>query len=78
MPAAVLAYVNGLHVIVVDGSDVFSGMTPLKATVQPDGSRTIPLHGGLQASLIPAGPDRMDLRFSSGESIAMTKAQTPK
>jgi hypothetical protein len=72
-PAAVLAYVNGLHLVIVDGDRAFSGVTELKTESAPGGGRTIALANGLKATLVPAGTDRMDLRFSSGESIPMQK-----
>ncbi|MGJ5814432.1 hypothetical protein [Paludibaculum fermentans] len=73
MPGAVLAYVNGLHLIVVDGNEVYAGMTPMKAETRSDGGRAIQLANGLEAVLTQDGPDRMQLRFSSGESIGLRK-----
>lgn len=72
-PAAVLAYVNGLHLVVLDGDRAFSGVTELKFESAPGGGRTVALANGLKATLVPAGADRMDLRFSSGESIPLQK-----
>lgn len=69
MPGAVLAYVNGLHLIVVDGNDVYAGMTPLKAETRDGGARALHLANGLDAVLTPAGDGRMRLSFSSGESV---------
>jgi hypothetical protein len=74
-PAAVLAYVNGVHVIVVDGSNVYAGMTPLKTERRADGGSTIKLANGLEAQLLPAAEGRIELRFSTGESIAMRKKE---
>lgn len=73
MPGAVLAYVNGLHLIVVDGNDIYAGMTPLKAEARSDGGRAIRLANGLEAVLTLDGPERMQLKFSSGESIGLRK-----
>ena len=69
---AVLAYVNGLHVIVLNGSDAFAGMTPVKTGPGPNGL-SIKLSNGLEAVLTPSGKGRADLRFSTGESIGMRK-----
>ncbi|MGC4051780.1 MAG: hypothetical protein QM757_20740 [Paludibaculum sp.] len=73
MPGAVLAYVNGLHLIVVDGNDIYAGMTPLRAEARSDGGRAIKLANGLEAVLTQDGPERMQLKFSSGEVIGMRK-----
>ncbi|WP_321475554.1 lipoprotein [uncultured Paludibaculum sp.] len=78
MPGAVLAYVNGLNLIVVDGNDIYAGMTPLKAETRSDGGRAIKLSSGLEAVLTPDGPDRLQLRFSSGESIGLRKKAEAK
>jgi hypothetical protein len=71
-PAAMLAYVNGLHVLVLDGNDAFAGMTRLRAESGPEGTKTFTLADGLTAELAPAG-DAMELRFSTGESISMRR-----
>jgi hypothetical protein len=71
-PAAMLAYVNGLHVLVLDGNEAFAGMTRLRAEKGPDGHKTFRLADGLTAELAPAG-DAMELRFSTGESISMRR-----
>ncbi|MEW5977632.1 MAG: hypothetical protein AB1898_17700 [Acidobacteriota bacterium] len=73
MSGAVLAYVNGLHVIVLDGNNVYAGMTLLKAERPSDGGSSIKLANGLEASLVPTGEGTMDLRFSSGESIPLRR-----
>jgi hypothetical protein len=78
MPGAVLAYANGLHVMVLDGKEVFAGMTRFDAEPRPDGARAIKLAGGLEALLVPAGEEKIDLRFSSGESISLLKKKPPK
>ena len=78
MPGAVLAYANGLHVMVLDGKEVFAGMTRFDAESRPDGAHAIKLPGGLEALLVPAGEEKMDLRFSSGESIPLLKRNLPK
>jgi hypothetical protein len=71
-PAALLAYVNGLHVVVVDGGDIYTGMTRRKATSMPDGGWELELGDGLTAELKPMG-DAMQLAFSSGEKIGLHK-----
>jgi hypothetical protein len=71
-PGAVLAYVNGLHVIVLNGSDAYVGMTPVKTGSGSNGL-SIKLSNGLEAVLTPSGEGRADLRFSTGESIGMRK-----
>jgi hypothetical protein len=73
MPGAVLAYVNGLHVVVLDGKEAYAGMTRLVAESRADGARAFKLPSGLEAVLSPSGPDQLQLRFSSGESVAMRK-----
>jgi hypothetical protein len=76
-PAAMLAYSNGLHVIVVDGADVYAGMTRLRATRSGDGSWELRLPGELEARLAPAG-DAMELAFSTGERIGMYRRQATR
>ncbi len=71
-PAVLLAYVNGLHVVVVDGGDIYTGMTRRKAASTPDGGWELQLGNGLTAELRPDG-DAMQLAFSSGEKIGMHK-----
>jgi hypothetical protein len=73
-PATVIAFVNGLHTVVVDGNDVYSGTTRLSTTEDSAGGRTVKLANGLAASFDPAG-DGMELRFSSGEKVPMRKQQ---
>lgn len=73
MPGAVLAYANGLHVIVLDGESAYAGMTPLKTEPGPNGGRVIKLANGLEAQLVPASAGTLELRFSSGEVVGMRK-----
>lgn len=71
--ATVLAFVNGLHTVVLDGSDVYAGTTRLGTTADSAGTgRVVTLSNGLSARLIPTG-DAMELHFSSGESVPMRK-----
>jgi hypothetical protein len=71
-PATVLAFVNGLHTLVLDGSDVYAGNTRLSTTKDTAGGRMLALSNGLAATLVPAG-DGLELRFTSGEHVAMRK-----
>ena len=71
--ATVLAFVNGLHTVVIDGGDVYAGTTRLGTTADSAGAgRVVTLSNGLTARLIPAG-NAMELHFSSGESVPMRK-----
>lgn len=70
-PATVIAFVNGLHVVVLDGSDVYAGTTRL-ATTADSGGRALSLSNGLGARISPAG-EGMELRFTTGERMRMRK-----
>jgi hypothetical protein len=71
--ATVLAFVNGLHTVVVDGGDIYAGTTRLGTTADSaDKGRLVTLSNGLTAQLIPQG-DAMELHFSSGESVPMRR-----
>ena len=71
-PGTLVAFVNGLHTIVLDGHDVYAGTTKLHASDDSAGALSVPLSNGLTARLLPAG-DGMELRFSTGESVALRK-----
>jgi len=73
-PAAVAAYVNGLHVMVLDGDDAYAGMTRLRATVGSNGARVLKLPGGGEVQLASNG-DAIELRLPSGEMIPLRKQQ---
>ncbi len=73
---AVLAFVHGLHVMVVDGDRAWAGMTALKAESGPNGARTFRLASGLTADLIEAG-DGLELKFSTGETVPLRKREDP-
>jgi hypothetical protein len=73
MPGAMVAYANGLHVMVMDGKDIYAGMIYLKAESGPNGARVIKLPSGLEAQLVPMNDGRMELKFSSGESVPLRK-----
>jgi len=65
-PGAIVAFVNGVHVMVIDGDRVFAGTTPLKTSAGEGGSRTVTFPSGLTADLVP-GSGGAELRFSTGE-----------
>ena len=69
-PAALLAYANGLHVVVVDGDAVFAGMTRLPTERRDDGVLALTLPNGGRAELVSGG-DSLALRFASGERIPL-------
>jgi 2-methylcitrate dehydratase PrpD len=71
-PATLVAFVNGLHTIVLDGHDVYAGSTRLHASDDSAGALAVPLSNGLSARLLQSG-DTMELSFSSGESVALRK-----
>jgi hypothetical protein len=72
VPASVLAFVTGLHVMVRDGDRVYAGQTRLDLERQPDGARALTLGNGLTAQLVEEG-DGFQLRFSTGETVMMRK-----
>ena len=71
-PAALLAFVNGLHVVVVDGNTAYAGMTRLEARAEKGGEPVFALPNGLRAELARSGPGA-ELRFSTGEVIALRR-----
>jgi hypothetical protein len=71
-PATVLAFVNGLHTVVLDGSDVYAGTTRFSTSEDSSGARVVALSNGLSASIVEAG-DAKELRFSSGERVPLRK-----
>ncbi len=75
-PAALLAYVNGLHLMVLDGDDAFAGMTRMTAQVKPGGGRMLRLSTVMEAELAPTA-EGLELRFSSGEVVPMRR-KTPE
>ena len=70
--AGVLAFVNGLHVSVLDGDRLYAGMIRLNGEKGANGERTFPLANGLSATLTSAG-DAMELTFSTGERTALRR-----
>lgn len=75
-PGALLAYLHGLHVAVLDGDQAYAGMTRLEGERAADGARVFPLGDGLTATLVPAGDD-ITMRFSTGDSVLMRKQVAP-
>lgn len=73
-PAAVLGFVHGMNAIVLDGDRVFAGMTPLDASRESSGARTLTLANGLTAQLVPADKG-FELRFSDGATIALREQE---
>lgn len=71
-PAAMLAFVNGMQVLIIDGDDVFAGTQQVKSNRAPDGVRTLQLADGSSADLVPNG-QAFELRFASGERIPLRK-----
>lgn len=69
-PAALMGFVHGLHIIVLDGDEVFAGMRRLEASGAAHGVRALALGEDLAAELVPAG-DAFELRFSTGESVRL-------
>jgi hypothetical protein len=70
--ASLVAFVNGLHVVVVDGDDVYAGTTRHRASTGDEGARALSLVHGLRAELVPVG-EVLELRFSSGETLPMRR-----
>jgi hypothetical protein len=67
---SIVAFVNGVHVMVVDGDEVYAGMTELTTKAGAGGGRTITFASGLTADLVPSA-EGAELRFSSGERVAV-------
>lgn len=70
VPGAIVAFVNGVHVMVVDGSQIYAGMTELTTKNGAGGSRTLSFPSGLSADLVPS-EGGAELRFSSGERVVV-------
>jgi hypothetical protein len=70
-----LAYLHGLHRVVIDGDNTFAGMTRLRASRDTAGNRLLTLGGGLTATLVPEG-DLLQLTFSTGETVALRQEET--
>jgi hypothetical protein len=71
--ASLLAFVSGTHVLVVDGEETYAGMRVTDGGQAPDGGQPLALAaGGIAATLAPSGA-ALQLRFSSGEVLAMRR-----
>ncbi len=75
-PAALLAFVNGVHVMVVDGDDVYAGTQKLDAAKTNDGARALPIAADPGAQLIQDG-DALSVRFAGGETVRLRR-QPPR
>jgi hypothetical protein len=73
---ALLAYVSGLHVVILDDDDAFAGMTRLRLTDRDGGGRRLTLANGGGAELVPAG-EGLELRFPDGQRVPMRR-QVPR
>jgi hypothetical protein len=73
VPGSIVAFVNGVHVMVVDGDQIYAGMTTL-ATKRGANGRTITFPSGLTADLVSSGQSA-ELRFSSGERVMVDEKQ---
>ncbi|HZM60259.1 MAG TPA: hypothetical protein VFB85_10690 [Vicinamibacterales bacterium] len=71
---SIVAFVNGVHVMVVDGDRVFAGMTELATKAGTNGGQTITFPSGLSADLVPSAQGA-ELRFSSGERVLVHERQ---
>jgi hypothetical protein len=74
VPGSIVAFVNGVHVMVVDGDQIFAGMTTLATKSGPSGGRTITFPSGLTADMVSSGQGA-ELRFSSGERVTVHERQ---
>jgi hypothetical protein len=71
---SIVAFVNGVHVMVVDGNQIYAGMTELTTKDGAGGARTIAFPSGLSADFVTAG-ESAELRFSTGERVAVSSRQ---
>lgn len=76
-PAAVLAYVSGLHTFVLDGNRAYLGMTRLESRKDENGARVIAVPGAGEVQIVPAG-DSLELRFPGGETVPLQKQRSPR
>ena len=74
VPGSIVAFVNGVHVMVVDGDRVYAGMTTLATTDGAGGARTISFSSGLTADMVPSAQGA-EMRFSSGERVPVRARQ---
>ncbi len=71
-PGALTAFVNGVHVILIDGDHAYAGTQSLAIRKTDDGQRTLQLADGSTAQLLPSG-DALDLRFAGGEHVMLRR-----
>lgn len=76
VPAALLAYASGLHVVVIDDDAVYTGTTRLGTERRGD-TLALTLPNGLAAHLVADG-DALTLRFASGETIPLRRRAVPE
>jgi hypothetical protein len=74
IPGSIVAFVNGVHVMVVDDDTVFAGMTPLAAKSGSGGAKTITFASGLTAEMVPS-VHGAEMQFSSGERVPLRARQ---
>jgi hypothetical protein len=67
---SMVAFANGLHVLVVDGDDIYAGMQKLKSSPGPDGSRLVMLADGDTAVFRPSA-NGINILFSNGDTVHM-------
>jgi hypothetical protein len=73
VPGSIVAFVNGVHVMVVDGDRVYAGMTELTAK-NGSGGRTITFPSGLSADMVSSAQG-VEMKFSSGERVTVRQRQ---
>jgi hypothetical protein len=76
-PGALQAFVSGLHVVVVDGNELYAGMTRLDGTPKAGGSLVFQLSRGRTAELASAA-EGLEIRFSTGEMVSLKKRAIEK
>jgi len=74
VPGSIVAFVNGVHVMVIDDDRVYAGMTPLETKAGSGGAKSITFASGLTADLVPSA-DGGEMRFSSGERVPVRARQ---
>jgi hypothetical protein len=74
IPGSIVAFINGVHVMVVDGDRVHAGMTTLATKDGAGGAKTITFSSGLSAEMVPSA-DGAEMRFSSGERVPVRARQ---
>jgi hypothetical protein len=70
VPGAIVAFVNGMHVMVMNGDRIYAGMSELQTKTGAGDGKTVTFPSGLTADLVPSG-EALELRFSSGERVTV-------